>query len=465
MDDPTHTPGVEKYIQRGEALNAAMAEQRVRMRKMKFDTIAVHGLYGYEGALANQGSIIEPSYLSSAQHFDNSDHLEAGLANLFPAWTYTRTANPTTLYLEEMLALLEGYGYDGEVSACVTASGMAAVSMATNPFLVVEPHGSGSGGAANFVAGAKCYGGTFMLFSQRYAAEGGVEVRWVEDPLDLSAWVALIDENTRFVYGEMPSNPSLSVFDIVGLGELAHKNDLPLIVDATVATPALMRPIYFGADIVIHSVSKSMISSGFAIAGALIARHEIPSRVGSPEMRKDFATYVKYNPNRDYGPALSPFNALMALNELRTLRSRMDLLSRSAWQVAAFLKGHPRVAAVSYPGLEDSPGYEFSRRYMRLVDSTGSDGVPENRFGHLLSFEVAGGATAAREVLDRLRLIYRSPDLGRIKSLATIPAISTHQQQGEAARALAGVPPSMIRLSVGGEHPEDIIADLDFALN
>lgn len=459
MNKHDYAPGVRRYIEQGEEMTAAVAAHRTVMRGKKFDTIAVHGIYNAQAALDNQGSIIEPMYLSAAQHFENSDHMQAALEYRMPSWTYTRIANPTVHYLEETLALLEGYGYDGEVSACATGSGMAAIHMATNPFLA-NPDRT----PINIVASAKCYGGTFMLFSKRYGAERGVEIRWVTDPLDLDEWAGKIDENTRFVYGEMPSNPSLAVFDIERVAELAHRYEIPLIVDSTVATPALMRPLEYGADIVVHSVSKTMASSGFAIAGALIARHDIPSRVGPDELRENFATHVKLLPFRDHGPTLSPFNALMILNDLRTLRSKVDMLSRNALQVATYLQEHPQVEAAFYPGLDSMRGSDVAANYMWLVDGEDDYGVPVNRFAHLMGFTVKGGATAARAVFDNLQMIWRATDLGRIKSVATIPAISTHQQQGEEGRELAGVPANLIRLNIGGEHPDDIIADLEQAL-
>jgi len=470
MTDPNYSKGVEAYINKGQAMVEAMAQHRAAMQQKKFDTIAVHGLYGMAAARANQGSIIEPAYLSSAQHFENSDHMEAALAYLMPSWTYSRIANPTLGYLEETVALLEGYGFDGRVSACATASGMAAVFMATNPFLAQKTGQTGNGNGRkpgspiNIVASAKCYGGTFMLFSQRYGLERGVEIRWVRDPLDLDEWAGKIDGNTRFVYGEMPSNPSLGVFDISALAELAHSHNLPLIIDSTVATPALMRPLCHGADIVVHSLSKAMASSGFAIAGAVIARHNIPSRVGPAEMRENFATYVKLLPFRDHGPGLSPFSALMILNDLRTLRSKVEIMSNNALHVAQFLQQHPHVESVGYPGLPDTPEHDTARKYMWLVDSEDDHGSPVNSFGHLLSFNVSGGAAAARTVMDHLQMIWRATDLGRAKTVATIPAISTHQQQGEEGRDLADVPPNLIRLSTGTEHITDIIQDLEQAL-
>ncbi len=453
-----HDNGVGEYVARGEAMANAEAYRRSVMRTKKFDTIAVHGIYDMEAALANQGSIIEPGFMSSAQHFENSDHMEAALAYLMPAWVYSRIANPTVHYLEETLALLEGYGFDGEVSTVATASGMAAVFMATNPFLEKPDPGM------NIVVSARCYGGTFMLFGERYGAERGVDVRWVCDPLDLNEWAEKIDGNTRFVYGETPSNPSLSVMDIEAVANIAHAAGLPMIVDSTVATPALMRPLALGADIVVHSTTKSMTSSGFAIGGAVIARHGITTDIGPEAMAENFAMYVKLLPFRDHGPGLSPFNALMTINDLRTLRHRMDSMSSSTMQVAQYLEGHDHIDRVAYPGVESMPGHDIAARTMWLVDGADDYGTDVNRYGHLLSFEVKGGAEAARKVFDGFEMIWRATDLGRIKSVATIPAISTHQQQGDEGRELASVPLNLIRLNVGGEHPDDIIADIDRAL-
>ncbi|MFQ5578439.1 MAG: PLP-dependent transferase, partial [Anaerolineae bacterium] len=470
MSDSPYSPGVQAYIDRGQKMVEDLAAHRAAMRGKKFDTIAVHGVYGMQAALHNQGSIIEPAYLSPAQHFENSDHMEAALAYLMPSWTYARIANPTMGYLEETMALLEGYGVDGDVSACATSSGMAAVFMATSPFLAPDPghphrhNGRDSGAGINIVAAAKCYGGTFMLFSERYGAERGVEVRWVRDELNLDEWASKVDANTRFIYGEMPSNPGLAVFDIAALAELAHSHGIPLIIDSTVATPALLRPLQHGADIVVQSVSKAMTTGGFAIAGAVIARHNIPGRVGPDALRANFAAYVKLLPGRDHGPCLSPFSALMILNDLRTLRSKVDGMSRNAMQVARFLQQHSRVERVFYPGLPDSPGHDVASRYMWLADGADDYGRAVNRYGHLMGFTVKGGPAAARQFFDHLRMIWRATDLGRIKSVATIPAISTHQQQGEAGRELADVPPNLVRLSVGAEHPADIIQDLEQAL-
>jgi O-acetylhomoserine/O-acetylserine sulfhydrylase-like pyridoxal-dependent enzyme len=463
--------GFDTWIARGAEVTEREVAGRARARARRFDTIAVHGLYDHLAAAANQGSLIEPTYLSPAQHFEDSDHLEAALAYLMPAWGYSRIANPTTHYLEETLALLEAYGSGIEASAVVTGSGMAAIHLATNALLARdEGAATGSTGSTrsssatpSIVASAKCYGGTFMLFS-RYAAERGIDVRWIADPLDTGAWAAAIDATTRFLYVEVPSNPALALADVPALADVAHAAGLPLVVDATVATPALLRPLDLGADVVIHSLSKAIGSSGLAIAGAVVARRDIPAGVGPDELRADFATYLKLLPGRDVGPALSPSSALALLSDLRTLRTRMDAWSRSTLTVAKYLAAHPAVESVAYPGLPGHPGHAIAARDFRLADGD-ADGSPAARFGTLLAFTPRGGLVAARRIYDRLELVFRATDLGRVKSVATIPCISTHQQQGETGRAIADIAPGLIRLSVGGEHPDDVIEDLAQALD
>jgi O-acetylhomoserine/O-acetylserine sulfhydrylase-like pyridoxal-dependent enzyme len=434
------------------------------MRRCRFDTIAVHGLYTLQEAIErNQGSIVEPVYLSTSQGYRDADELEAALAYLIPTWCYARIANPSVYYLEWTLAMLEGYGFDGETSCCATSSGMAAIMSAVEPFLVRilgrehEP--------VNFVSSCQVYGGTFQQFSVRQKEKGN-QVRWVRHPERLEEWAALIDGGTRFLYGELPSNPNIAFFDIAAVAELAHRHGIPLIVDATVATPALMRPLLHGADIVVHSVTKSMTASGFGIAGALISRRNIVTNVPNDALREDFATYVKFLPNRDNGPSISPMQAVLTLADLRTLRGKMDQMSRTSQQVAEYLAGHARIERVDYLGLPSHPLHALASRYMTLVDAEHDAhyGTPQPRFGHLLSFRVAGGAAPTRRFFDALMRTFRATDLGRIKSVATIPAISTHQQQGEEGRALADIPPNQVRFSVGAEHPDDIIADLEQAL-
>lgn len=466
-DEINITPGMQRYIDRNKEYLAKRSKYiHEVVKKWKFDTIAVHGLYTVEEAIEDyQGAIIEPVFMSSSQAYRDSDEMAAALAYLIPTWCYSRIANPSTYYYEWTLALLEAYGFAGEASCCSTSSGMAAIMTAVQPFLVHKRHRVHE--PRNFVATAQCYGGTFQQFNVRLTEERDIECRWVDDPTNLDEWASKIDGDTRFLYGELPSNPGLGFFDVAAVADLAHSHNLPLICDSTVATPALLRPICHGADIVVQSVTKTLTSSGFGICGAVIARANLVTGIDNEALKKDFALYIKYLPNRDYGPNLHPMQAILTLNDMRTLRSKMDLLSRNTMKVAEFLKDHPQVESVEYLGLQNHPRHALASKYLWLVDAEYDEqyGKPVNRYGHLMSFCVKGGADAARKVFDGLERVWRATDLGRIKSVACIPAISTHQQQGEQGRRLAHIPPNLIRLCVGAEHPDDIIADVDQALH
>lgn len=458
--------GVSYYVEAAKRSMEWHRKYQEGMRNCRFDTIAVHGIYSMQEALDfNQGSLIEPVYMSTSQGYRDSDEMEAALGYQIPTWCYSRIANPSMYYYEGVLALLEGYGSGLETSCIGTASGMAAIQSAVDPFLVVDPKKPGT--RLNFVATCQLYGGTFQQFAIRKHKEKNIEWRKVTNANDVSEWENLIDENTRFLYGELPSNPSLSFFNLEKIAALAHKYNLPLIIDSTVATPALMRPLQYGADIVVQSVTKSLATSGFGICGAVISRKNITSNIDNDEMKADFCGYVKLLPNRDNGPNISPMNAILALNDIRTIRIRMDLVSRSTQTIAEYLEKHNAIEGVDYLGLQSHPLHELASRYLFLVDSELDPiyGKKVNRFGHLMSFRVKGGAKDTRRVFDAFQRIYRATDLGRIKSVATIPAISTHSQQGEEGRKLAQIPDNLIRLCVGGEHPEDIIRDLDQALD
>jgi O-acetylhomoserine/O-acetylserine sulfhydrylase-like pyridoxal-dependent enzyme len=435
------------------------------MRTTRFDTIAVHGVYSMQESLDfNQGSIIEPIYMSTSQTYRDSDEMEAALGYEIPTWCYSRIANPSMYYLEGVLALLEGYGTKSDTSCIATSSGMSAIHSAVEPFLVVDPKNPGQ--KINFVATCQVYGGTFQQFNIRKDEERNIEWRKVINSNDIDEWASLIDENTRFLYGEMPSNPGLAFFDLEKVARLAHEHNIPMIVDGTVATPALLRPLEWGADIVVQSVSKTLMTSGFGIAGAVISRKNIVSGIDNDALNADFAMYLKTLPNRDNGPSISPMNAILALNDIRTLRSRVDLCSRSTLKVAEYMQKHKHIEQVDYLGLESHPMHELANKYLVLVDSEHDELYQKkvNRYGHLMSFRVKGGGQATRDVFDAFQRIYRATDLGRIKSVATIPAISTHSQQGEEGRELSDIPANLIRLCVGGEHPDDIIADLEQAL-
>ncbi|PLX00982.1 MAG: O-acetylhomoserine aminocarboxypropyltransferase/cysteine synthase [Marinilabiliales bacterium] len=392
--------------------------------------------------------------------------MEAALSYQIPTWCYSRIGNPSMYYLEGVLALLEGYGTDYTTSCCATASGMGAIQSACDPFLTVDKKNPDA--KMNFVATCQVYGGTFQQFAIRKDEERNIEWRKIINSNDIGEWESQIDENTRFLYGEMPSNPGQAFFDLEKVAALANKYGIPMIVDATVATPALMRPMEWGADIVIHSVTKTMTSSGFGIAGAVVAKNNLNHlKIDNDDLKANFGMYIKALPNRDNGPNISPMNAMMTINDLRTLRSKVDVMSRSTMKVAKFLATHKHIEQVDYLGLESHPLHKLAKKYLVLVDSEHDEMYEEkvNRYGHLMSFRVKGGAQATRDVFDGLQRIWRATDLGRIKSVATIPAISTHSQQGEEGRKLADIPANLIRLCVGAEHPDDIIADLNQALS
>lgn len=459
------TKGTQFYIQAGKRAMEWHKQNIEKMKKCRFDTIAVHGIYSMQEALDfNQGSIIEPVYMSTSQTYRDSDEMEAALSYQIPTWCYSRIANPSMYYYEGVLALLESYKTGVDASCLATASGMAAIQSAVDAFLVVDPKNPNA--PMNFVGTCQVYGGTYQQFNVRKDQEKAIEWRKVINPGNIEEWASKIDKNTRFLYGELPSNPSQSFFDLKQVADLAHSHNLPLIIDSTVATPALLRPLEYGADIVVQSVTKSLFTSGFGIAGAIIARKNITTNIDNDFMKEDFCMYLKLLPNRDNGPNISPLNAALAMNDMRTIRMRMDVVSRSTMAIAEFLSTHKHIEGVDYLGLESHPLHELAKKYMFLVDSEYDAlyGNKVNRYGHLMSFRIKGDAKATRNVFDAFERIYRATDLGRIKSVATIPAISTHQQQGEEGRKLAGIPANLIRLCVGAEHPQDIIADISQAL-
>jgi len=459
------TKGTQFYIQAGKRAMEWHKQNIDKMKKCRFDTIAVHGIYSMQEALDfNQGSIIEPIYMSTSQTYRDSDEMEAALSYQIPTWCYSRIANPSMYYYEGVLALLESYASGVDASCIGTSSGMSAIQSAVDPFLVVDPKNPNA--PMNFVGTCQVYGGTYQQFNVRKDQEKHVEWRKVVNPGNIEEWASKIDKNTRFIYGELPSNPSQSFFDLKKVADLAHSHNLPLIVDSTVATPALLRPLAYGADIVVQSVTKSLFTSGFGVAGAIIARKNITTNIDNDAMKADFCGYLKLLPNRDNGPSISPMNAVLALNDIRTIRMRMDVVSRTTMKIAEFLSTHKHIEGVDYLGLESHPLHQLAKQYMYLVDSEFDElyGKKVNRYGHLMSFRINGNAKATRDVFDAFQRIYRATDLGRIKSVATIPSISTHQQQGEEGRKLAGIPANLIRLCVGAEHPNDIIADISQAL-
>ena len=449
----------EDWIKVGKQMMDARAKAIKIAKTRKFDTVATHGLYTMETAISqNSGSIMEPIYLTTAEAYVDSAHMETALAYEMPTWCYSRIANPSVGFLEDTIALLESYGSDIEASCCATASGLSAIKTATDPFLVKDD----SLPKANFVTSAKLYGGTFQQFSVRRMKDEGIEVRWVCNPYNLDEWKSKIDENTRFVYGEFPSNPAVVLFEIEEVAKLAHKFGIPLIVDATCSSPALTRPLLYGADIVVQSGSKVISTNGTSICGMLTSRKNIISKVGCNEMKADFAMWTKLWPFRDNGPAISPINAILTLNDLRSLRMRIAQMSDTGLKVATYLENHSKIDKVHYPGLKSFKAHELAKKYMVLADTN------ENKYSYMMAVEIKEKSPTdslnARKFYDALHMIWRATDLGRCKTVATLNAISTHQQQGEEGRKLAGIKPSICRISIGIEDPEDIIKDLEQAL-
>jgi O-acetylhomoserine/O-acetylserine sulfhydrylase-like pyridoxal-dependent enzyme len=449
----------EWFIKKGQEMVASRLARIEQAKKWKFDTVATRGLYDANEALSlNNGSIMEPVYLSPAQAYENSAEMEVGLSYRMPNWCYSRIANPSVYYLEETAALLETYGTEINATCLATASGMSAIRTATDPFLVYDPKFPNP----NIVTSAKVYGGTFQQFWVRRHLEQGVEIRWVKEPENTEEWEKLIDNNTRFVYGEFPSNPTVEIFDIAEIANLTHRYGIPLIVDSTCASPALTRPLTLGADIVIHSASKVIGGSGSSIMGFLISKENITTKIGCDEMKKDFAGWAKLWPYRDNGPSVNPMAAIMVLNDLRTLRMRVEKMSHNAMIVARYLEFHPKIARVHYPGLPSYPNHKIAEKQMKLAD----DG--RNMYGFMLATEIRektpDSSENSRRFYDALKLAWRATDLGRVKTVATLNAISTHQQQGEEGRALASIKPNTCRISCGIEDASDIIADLEQAL-
>ena len=460
--DPAEPTGAQHYTEAARCSLKARAEALRRVRRLRFDTIAVHGLYTVDEALDhNHGAIMEPTLFSSAQAYRDSAEMELALGYKIPTWCYTRIHNPTLGFLEDKLSLLETYGSDIEAGCCVYSSGMAAIGNTVDALMALP-----GSQPPNFVSSCQLYGGTYQLFDARLKRERGMDVRMVVDSNKIDEWRRNIDKSTRFLYGEMPSNPGLAFFDVAAVAALAHEHGIPFVIDATIASPALLRPMLYGADVVIHSATKVMSCSGFGMAGAVIARMPILSNTPNDELKADFALYLKRYPQREQGGCLHPFQASMTIADLRTLRARVDEWSQTAMTVARFLEKHPAVLAVNYLGLESYPLHELAKKYLWLVDAEHDEHYrkPVNRYTHMMSFRVKGGPEATRRAFDRLQLIWRATDLGRVKTVATIPAISTHLLQGEEARKQADVPADLIRLSVGAEHPDDIIGDLDQAL-
>ncbi|MGO3890955.1 MAG: bifunctional O-acetylhomoserine aminocarboxypropyltransferase/cysteine synthase [Paenalcaligenes sp.] len=421
---------------------------------MKLETLAVHAGYSPDPTTK---AVAVPIYQTTSYAFDNTQH-GADLFDLkVPGNIYTRIMNPTNAVLEERVAALEG-----GVAALAVASGMAAISYAIQ---TIAEAGD------NIVSVSKLYGGTYNLFAHTFPRQG-IEVRFAAHN-ELAKLEALIDARTKAVFCETIGNPGANIVDIQALADLAHRHGVPLIVDNTVASPALCRPFEHGADIVVHSLTKYMGGHGTTIAGAVVDSGKFPwaehkerfAILNTPDPSYHGVVYTeafgaaafigrcRVVPLRNTGAALSPFNAFQILQGIETLPLRMERHTENALKAAQFLQKHPQVKWVNYAGLPEHPEHDLAVRYM--------GGKP----AAILSFGIEGGREAGARFIDALQLITRLVNIGDTKSLACHPATTTHRQLNEQELETAGVSFDMVRLSIGIEHIDDILADLSQALD
>lgn len=421
---------------------------------MKDATLGIHA--GYETDPTTK-SVAVPIYQTVAYEFDNAQH-GADLFNLeVPGNIYTRIMNPTNDVLEQRVAALEG-----GLAGLAVSAGSAAIQYA---ILTIADQGS------NIVTVPLLYGGTYTLFKHMFP-KLGIDCRFAEDD-SAGAIESLIDENTRAVFCESIGNPAGNIVDIEALAAVAHRHGVPLIVDNTVATPCIVKPISYGADIVVHSLTKYIGGHGNSLGGMIVdsgkfdwvANKKRFAMLNEPEPAYHGVVYTeafaeaafigraRTVPLRNTGAALSPMNAFLILQGLETLALRMERHAENAAAVARYLADDARVDWVNYGGLESSPYFDLAQKY--------TDGKPSA----LLSFGVKGGYEAGVKFYDALKIFKRLVNIGDAKSLAAHPASTTHRQLTETELAAAGVTPEMIRLCIGIEHIDDIIADLDQALN
>ncbi|MDO4905910.1 MAG: O-acetylhomoserine aminocarboxypropyltransferase/cysteine synthase [Lautropia sp.] len=421
---------------------------------MKFATAAIHA--GYRSEPTTRAAAV-PIYQTTSYTFDDSRH-GADLFNLaVPGNIYTRIMNPTNAVLEERMAALEG-----GIGALVTASGMAAITYALQAICAA---------GNNIVSTSQLYGGTYNLFAHSLPNQG-ITVRMVGYD-DYDALEAAIDGNTRALFCESIGNPAGNVVDLARWAEVAERHGVPLIVDNTVATPYLCRPIEHGAHIVVHSLTKYIGGHGTSIGGVIVdsGRFDWAAHAGRfPMLNQPDPSYhgvvyteafgqaayigrCRVGPLRSTGAALSPFNTFLIMQGLETLALRMERHCSNAEQVAAYLCRHDEVQRVNYAALAGSPYHELAKK------------ICGGRASGILSFELKGGIEAGTRFIDALQMIYRLVNIGDAKTLACHPASTTHRQLNEAELARAGVSAGMVRLSVGIEDIDDIVADIAQALD
>ncbi|MBR8175755.1 O-acetylhomoserine aminocarboxypropyltransferase/cysteine synthase family protein [Burkholderia ambifaria] len=419
----------------------------------RLETIAVHG--GYRPDPTTR-AVAVPIYQTVAYAFDDTQH-GADLFDLkVQGNIYTRIMNPTTDVLEQRIAALEG-----GIGALALASGQAAVTYAIQ---TIAEAGD------NIVSTSSLYGGTYNLFAHTLP-QYGITTRFA-DPRDPASFEPLIDARTKAIFAESVGNPLGNVTDIAALADIAHRHGIPLIVDNTVPSPYLLRPFEHGADIVVHSLTKYLGGHGTSLGGAIVDSGKFPwtqhadrfKRLNEPDVSYHGVVYTeafgpaayigraRVVPLRNMGAAISPFNAFQILQGIETLALRVERISDNALKIAQHLARHENVEWVNYAGLPDHPDHQLVARYL------------SGRAPGILTFGVKGGRDGGAKFQDALKLFTRLVNIGDTKSLATHPASTTHRQLSPAELAKAGVKEETVRLSIGIEHIDDLLADLDQAL-
>ena len=421
-------------------------------KKYRFETLQLH--VGQEQADPATDARAVPIYASTSFVFHNSQHAADRFALKDAGNIYGRLTNPTQSVFEERIAALEG-----GVAALATASGAAAITYAIEAL---------ASAGDNIVAAKTIYGGTYNLLAHTLARYG-VTAKFV-DPDDFAAFEAAIDDHTRALYIESLGNPNSNVADIERTAQLAHKHGIPLVVDSTFATPYLLRPIEYGADIVVHSATKFIGGHGTAIGGVIVdgGKFDWAASGKYPQISEPnpsyhgvsftqaagaaaFVTYIRAILLRDTGATLSPFHAFIFLQGLETLSLRVERHVSNALKIVEYLKNHPKVEAVHHPSLESEPSHEAYKKYF------------PNGGGSIFTFEIKGGAAEAQRFIDSLDIFSLLANVADVKSLVIHPASTTHSQLSEEELLDQGIKPNTIRLSIGIENVSDLIEALDEA--
>ena len=427
-----------------------MADQDAPERQLGFSTKSLHA--GHTPDAATHARAV-PIYQTTSFTFENSDHAAALFGLQQFGNIYSRIMNPTTDVFEQRVAALEG-----GMAALATSSGQAA------QFLAIT---SLAGPGDHVVAASTLYGGTYTQFDVSFRRLG-IDITFVE-PDDPENFRKALKPNTKVLYGETLANPRMNVLDIEAVSKIAHKAGVPLVIDNTMASPYLCRPIEWGADIVVHSATKFLGGHGTSIGGIIVDSGKFVWTDKFPAITQPSPGYhgmkfaevfgplayiikVRVEGLRDFGPCISPFNSFLFIQGIETLKFRMEAHSRNAMAVAEWLQKQPAISWVKYPGLKDSPYHALAQKYM-----------PKGQ-GSIVTFGIKGGTEAGRKLIDNVKIFSHLANLGDAKSLIIHPSSTTHQQLSDAQQSDAGVSKDLVRISVGIEDVEDLIWDLEQAI-